>query len=109
MMPLGGTLQEINLACSSGGTKTELPDNKGGSDMAFKLVHTMVFETRVSMRYADEKDSEEWIDFQVNISNLRLPHPVADSHRRSLGVLQRAALEFVRDFLSKEQQSRAGL
>jgi hypothetical protein len=75
--------------------------------MAFKLIQTTIADEKISMRYVDDRDPQESIDFQVNIANLR--PPVADSQRLSLGVLQRAALEYVRDFLSKERQSRANL
>jgi hypothetical protein len=71
--------------------------------MTFKLAHTTISETRVSMRYVNNEDPQEWVDFQVNVP------PAAANDRQSLGMVQRLAIERARDVLNMEQQSRAGL
>jgi hypothetical protein len=63
-----------------------------------KLVSTLIFSTRVQMRFADDEDeskSTEWVEFSVRVAHKEDPF---------LSELQLEALERARDTLGPEIQ-----
>jgi hypothetical protein len=66
--------------------------------MALKLIETLVSETAVRMRYADDADApNEWLDFQVSNQALKMPSGTVMTERdiHALGAVKLAALRHV--------------
>jgi hypothetical protein len=87
----------------------------GSAAMAMKLIETIVSETSVRMRYADDADPAkaiEWVDFQVSLSELLSPNGQAklgDPESRFLAEIRLAALRYVRDAIGGETQRLSSL
>jgi hypothetical protein len=80
-----------------------------------KLIETIVSETSVRMRYADDADpakATQWIDFQVPLSDLKSPdqhNPLGDIESRFLAELRLVALRHAREVIGAETQRLSGL
>jgi hypothetical protein len=72
-----------------------------------KLLETVVTETAVGMRYADNADpakAKHWIDCQVPLSELKKPSgmPLGDPERHYLVTVREVGLRYVRDVFEAE-------
>ena len=78
------------------------------------LIETVVTETTVRMRYADNADASKamnWIDFQVPIDKPTLPpeRELDDPELQFLAEIRQAALRYARDVITSETQRLASL
>lgn len=81
------------------------------------LIETTITQTAVHMRYANDADRTKatyWIDFQVPLSDLKLPagqgeDALGDPQHRLLAEVQVGALRHVRGEVGAESQRLLGL
>jgi hypothetical protein len=80
--------------------------------MTSKLVETTISETTVRLRYANENEaakSTEWIDIQVPLAELLVPHThqptkIGNPEPYFVAEVRLAALHYVRDVIGAEIQ-----
>jgi hypothetical protein len=84
-------------------------------EQAMQLVETKISETSVSMRYADNADPQqavEWIEFRMPVAQLKTDHGHkfgAEIEGYFLAEVRLAALRYVRDIIGGETQRLSGL
>lgn len=84
--------------------------------MVMKLIETIVSETTVRMRYANNADpakATQWFDFQFLTAELQTEaegnSPIGDPESRYVGEVRRAALRRARALIDPEMKRLADL
>jgi hypothetical protein len=79
--------------------------------MPMHLIETMISETAVRMRYADQPEparATEWVDFQVKLADLMVPTDpgelLENPESHYLATIRLAALRRARDVIDGENE-----